>query len=66
MNAEQYINEEKNNFKTAKQWAKNEIKEHEECFKNNDIEEINQDYVNELNDCTSWEEALEIVKKFII
>ena len=66
MNAEQYINEEKNKFKTANQWAKNEIKEHKKYFENNDIEEINQDYINELNDCTSWEEALEIAKKFII
>ena len=66
MNAEQYIKEEKNKFKTAKQWAKNEIKEHKKSFENNDIEEINQNYINELNDCTSWEEALEIVKKFII
>lgn len=66
MNAEQYINEEKNNFKTAKKWAKNKIKEHEEFYKNNDIEEINQDYINELKNCSSWEEALEIAKNFII
>ena len=66
MNAEQYINEEKKSFKTAKQWAKNEIKEHKECFKNNDIKEIDQDYIQELKNCTSWKEALEIAKNFII
>ena len=66
MNAEQYIKEEKNKFKTAKQWAKNEIKEHKKCFQNNDIEEINQNYINELKVCTSWGEALEIAKNFII
>lgn len=66
MNAEQYINEEKNKFKTAKQWAKNKIEEHKKDFENNDIEEMNQDYVNELKDCNSWEDALEIVKNFII
>ena len=66
MNAEQYISKEKNKFKTANQWAKNEIKEHKKRFENNDIEEINQDYINELKACTSWGEALEIAKNFII
>ena len=66
MNAEQYIEEQKKQYKTSKQWAKKEIKSHKEALKNGDIDKLDKDFINLLKDCTNWSEAYIIAKNFII
>lgn len=66
MNAENYIEEQKQYYKTAKQWAKKEIKSHKEALENGDIEKLDKDFINLLKDCTNWHEAYIIAKDFII
>lgn len=66
MNAEQYIEEQKKYYKTAKEWAKKEIKSQKEALENGDIEKLDKDFINLLKDCTSWNEAYVIAKDFII
>lgn len=66
MNAELYIEEQKKQYKTAKEWAKKEIKSQKEALENGDIEKLDKDFVNLLKDCTNWSEAYIIAKNFII
>ena len=66
MNAEDYIKEQKQYYKTAKQWAKKQIKSHKEALENGDIDKLDKDFINLLKDCTNWHEAYIIAKDFII
>ena len=66
MNAEDYIKEQKQYYKTATQGAKNQIKSHKEALENGDIEKLDKDFINLLKDCTNWNEAYFIAKDFII
>lgn len=66
MNAESYIKEQKQYYKTARQWAKNQIKSHKYALENGDIEKLDKDFINLLKDCTNWSEAYIIAKDFII
>ena len=66
MNAELYIKEQKQYYKTARQWAKNQIKSYKEALENGDIENLDKDFINLLKDCTNWNEAYIIAKDFII
>lgn len=66
MNSEIYIKEMKENFKNAKEWAEEELKDHYESFEEGYIDEINNDFVSFLKSCETWEEALEIATNWII
>ena len=66
MNSEMYIKDAKETFKNAREWAKEEIKQHYISFQEGDIDEINDDYITELRYCDTWEEAQDIVKNWII
>lgn len=66
MNSEMYIKDAKETFKNAREWAKEELKQHFEAYENGYIDEINDDYVLVLRSCDTWEEALEIANNWII
>lgn len=66
MNSEMYIKDMKEKFNSAREWAKEEIKQHYISFQEGDIDEINDDYIAELRYCDTWEEALEIANDWII
>ena len=56
MNSEIYIKEMKETFKNAREWAKEELKQHYISFEEGDIDEINNDFVSALRKCDTWKE----------
>ena len=66
MNSEMYTKEAKEIFKSAKEWAEEELKQHYISFEDGDIDEINEDFVSVLKSCDTWEEVLEIATNLII
>lgn len=52
------------NFKTPEEWAKNEIKGIKEAIENG--EEVEPIYEEELKKVSSWEEVIDLYKRYII
>ena len=66
MNSEMYIKDMKERFKSAKDWAMEELKQHFIAYIYGDINDTNKEYVSVLRKCDTWEEALEIANNWII
>ena len=66
MNSEMYIKDMKERFKSAKDWAMEELKQHFISYINGDINDTDKEYVSVLRKCDTWEEALEIANNWII
>ena len=56
----------KERFKSAKDWAMEELKQYYIAYINGDINDTNKEYVSVLRKCDTWEEALEIANNWII
>lgn len=66
MNAKKYVEEMKGIYKNPKDWAVNQYLEVTSALDEGEIEEVNDEFLKELENCTLWEDVEDIANRYII